>query len=655
MDFFELLQNDSQLTPNIIAEISFFQQTFANFSNVIDSLLNDQNYQSISSESIRKSLKTSPQTPIIAPYLFSYYLERLDVAMFTFFLAKAKSLLAIKPTNYRLYLEFLREIYQSNRSLINDFTEIWGSELTNSLENTLKERFQVLFIKEIAFQEVLRDIFSQELLGFQIKMLGVFNGKLEEFFLNKVQAFLSKNNPSNPSNNDPKLFELISLFCLEFNFKESLENLLLKLLTDNLCSFMKTEVSQGLDFENNELLNTSVQYTQIFLNTFLQNLGNLLTKSPIFNEMLQNLSQKLEFSISEHFFLICKEKLFDMILAYPETAKLIFDLKSAISINSNFLFDLSDSLLISINKRLLIPGVITQNILNQYINILKVLQLLDKGLIFSKVTNPIKSYLLKRPDTLRCIIAHLTEDSENYTKLVKEYVKIPSKEEQQYELSSDEDENQAEKWEILPLLSKKNNLIRVKYQESDLVSVLVNLYGSQEAFINEYQIMLAEKLLGTKEFNIEEEIKNIELLKLRFGENNLQNCNIIVKDVKESKRIDQNLHANFDNNPNKTNLRFINNDSLSFEKLHTMFASKGYWPINYDSEQKLKLPVGFLNIFEDYSLKFSKIKAMRKLIWHNQLGFVNLSLTFDNGEFDFKCLPIHAILISYFDETSKFI
>lgn len=44
---------------------------------------------------------------------------------------------------------------------------------------------------------------------------------------------------------------------------------------------------------------------------------------------------------------------------------------------------------------------------------------------------------------------------------------------------------------------------------------------------------------------------------------------------------------------------------------------------------------------------------MRKLIWHTNLGHVNLSLTFDNGEFDFKCLPVHAFLISYFDE-SKF-
>lgn len=33
--------------------------------------------------------------------------------------------------------------------------------------------------------------------------------------------------------------------------------------------------------------------------------------------------------------------------------------------------------------------------------------------------------------------------------------------------------------------------------------------------------MLAEKMMGTKEFDIDEEIKNLELLKLRCGDQNL--------------------------------------------------------------------------------------------------------------------------------------
>lgn len=58
-------------------------------------------------------------------------------------------------------------------------------------------------------------------------------------------------------------------------------------------------------------------------------------------------------------------------------------------------------------------------------------------------------------------------------------------------------------------MKESKTKIRIKYQEIDLVTVLVNLYGSQESFITEYQNMLAEKLMSAKDYNIEEEIRNI--------------------------------------------------------------------------------------------------------------------------------------------------
>lgn len=42
---------------------------------------------------------------------------------------------------------------------------------------------------------------------------------------------------------------------------------------------------------------------------------------------------------------------------------------------------------------------------------------------------------------------------------------------------------------------------------------------------------------------------------------------------------------------------------------------------------------------------------MRTLLWHHDLGSVSLSLTFDNGEFDFRCLPVHAAIIGYFNDV----
>ena len=73
-------------------------------------------------------------------------------------------------------------------------------------------------------------------------------------------------------------------------------------------------------------------------------------------------------------------------------------------------------------------------------------------------------------------------------------VKIPTFEEQVNELSSDDDEAAAEKWEVHNIAGKKNYK-RMRYKESDLMIMLIDLYGSEEAFIQEYEGMLAEKLL----------------------------------------------------------------------------------------------------------------------------------------------------------------
>lgn len=95
--------------------------------------------------------------------------------------------------------------------------------------------------------------------------------------------------------------------------------------------------------------------------------------------------------------------------------------------------------------------------------------------------------------------------------------------------------------------------------------------------------MLAEKLMGMKDFNIEEEMKNVELLKLRCGDNNLISCDIILKDVKDSKRVNDNIQSACQQQV-LTSPLLLKNDLLDFNKLNCTFVSKGYWPINYDSE-----------------------------------------------------------------------
>lgn len=79
--------------------------------------------------------------------------------------------------------------------------------------------------------------------------------------------------------------------------------------------------------------------------------------------------------------------------------------------------------------------------------------------------------------------------------------------------------------------------ISAKRKKSDIISTLVNIYGSQDAFLKVYKSMLEERLFKECNFNYENELKNLELMKIRFGEQNLHACDVMLRDIKDSDRI----------------------------------------------------------------------------------------------------------------------
>lgn len=55
----------------------------------------------------------------------------------------------------------------------------------------------------------------------------------------------------------------------------------------------------------------------------------------------------------------------------------------------------------------------------------------------------------------------------------------------------------------------------------DIISMLVGIYGSKELFVNEYRVMLAEKLLNKSDYDTDRDIRTLELLKVRTLGSNL--------------------------------------------------------------------------------------------------------------------------------------
>jgi len=61
--------------------------------------------------------------------------------------------------------------------------------------------------------------------------------------------------------------------------------------------------------------------------------------------------------------------------------------------------------------------------------------------------------------------------------------------------------------------------------------------SSKESFLNEYRTALAERILKSLDFQLDKEMRNVELLKLRFGESSLHSCDIMLRDLRESRRL----------------------------------------------------------------------------------------------------------------------
>ena len=72
---------------------------------------------------------------------------------------------------------------------------------------------------------------------------------------------------------------------------------------------------------------------------------------------------------------------------------------------------------------------------------------------------------------------------------------------------------------------------------------MVNIYGSKDIFVNDYRSLLSNRLLAHCSYDTEKEIRYLELLKLRFGEVPLHQCEVMLKGIGDSRRVNSFLHT----------------------------------------------------------------------------------------------------------------
>ncbi|KAF7291998.1 Anaphase-promoting complex subunit 2 [Mycena indigotica] len=343
--------------------------------------------------------------------------------------------------------------------------------------------------------------------------------------------------------------------------------------------------------------------------------------------MLANVGARFDFHMNKTLCDLRTSEIFDIIVDYPDSEGALKDLRECLQ-RVDQRATLVQALRRANHKRLLHPGADTKIILQQYVATIKCLRIVDPpGVLLFKVADPIRRYLRERPDTIRSIVANLVGDDDGGDSLVDENDQpVPL---QQQDADNFNDPN----WDPEPVDAGPE--FRTN-KPSDVISTLVSIYDSKDLFVKELQVLLAQRLLAIKEEDntakVDKERRTIEILKIRFGEAAMQVCEVMLKDMSDSKRIDTHIQSQ------KPSI------------VHPTIISRNFWPALESSD--IIMPGQFQELQKAYAKEYTVSKPDKKLRWLPHLGTVHLELELRDRKVDVDVPPLEAAFIELFSQKN---
>ncbi|KAI7858961.1 hypothetical protein BDC45DRAFT_497984 [Circinella umbellata] len=335
------------------------------------------------------------------------------------------------------------------------------------------------------------------------------------------------------------------------------------------------------------------------------------------------------------------ERIFDIITEYPTSKPVVEDLKFIADKSSSENLTqwssipnrIKDAVLKEFRTRLLRNGTWAADILQQYILCIQCLKVIDPTCsILIPIIEVMQEYWSsKRKDIVPAVVEMIREGEE-----------YGLDDENIYVFGDGELERQDSK-------DEREKLLRLQQMSLDPVAMLISICGSTTAFVEQYQEKLGKAIMLSNNYDTDEEMIKLEMLKRRFPENTMTSCDIMVKDMAESRRLDRQIHEDAQEvQPN----------------FHAMILSRHYWPeensdddddddnYNLQEQEQHKSSINILENMDQtlnaYQEKFKHYKANRKLQWTPAHGSVSIELEFKSRTVEMTTDPVSAQVISVF-------
>ncbi|TVY49083.1 Anaphase-promoting complex subunit [Lachnellula occidentalis] len=344
-------------------------------------------------------------------------------------------------------------------------------------------------------------------------------------------------------------------------------------------------------------------------------------------------------------------ELFDIVKNWPHSGGALDDLRTAITTPQRRLH-LTEAFANTLNEKLLHPGASTLQILQTYISMIWSFHALDHSkVLLDRVAYPLQLYLCSREDTVRIIITGLLADPEDsqgkgssVEKLVELAHLLNSGSEKIEQRAHDEDLDWHDMEWVPDPVDAGPGYKRSK--NADIIGTLIGALGAQDVFIKEFQNIIGENLLKY-DGGFEREIKVLELLKVRFGEAPLQACEVMLKDIQDSGRLNglirknQKLNVTSDeeaaissHRPEKQHRQTRRSAGTGLEEavekpsINAKILSRLFWPQLQDDN--FFIPDEIATLQKRYEEGFASLKASRKLTWLHALGQATVELELED-------------------------
>ncbi|KAJ3023920.1 Anaphase-promoting complex subunit 2 [Thoreauomyces humboldtii] len=263
-----------------------------------------------------------------------------------------------------------------------------------------------------------------------------------------------------------------------------------------------------------------------------------------------------------------------------------------------------------LDARVLHAGAATEDILTVFISTEKALRFIDPSSnLLMRIIQPLKQYLRTRSDTVKLVLQTMLDPDGNLADAMREP-------DQALEV---DDDDKMDTWEPEAIdavgTSRERNV--------DVVTMLIGIFEDNSVFSTEFHNILSAKLLAKIDYDVDQETRDLELLKIRFGEAAFQKCEVMLTDMAASRRMHKHVVE-----ANQTVSKAIDKpiqDHLEVTTISHLFWPKvNTTPFKNPFSEVVSAQAAYEKVFEERRLNC-------KVRWRPNAGLVQLSLDMDDG------------------------